>query len=113
MKMPKLFISLKVMLFAVLAAALFSAPVAGAVHIETAPTENCAEETEVAAPEHDHNDHDHEDHAHQCGQCHVHILRGEPDASGLFVLVYDKERLLLNDGVLSPALSTLFRPPRR
>lgn len=95
-----------------LAAALFSAPVAGAVHFETATSENCAEEIEVTVPEHDHNEHDHADHAHQCGQCHVHILRGEPDASVFFGLAYDKERLLLNDGVLSLSLSTWFRPPR-
>lgn len=112
MKMPKQFISLKAILFAVLAAALFSAPVAGAVHFETATSENCAEEIEVTVPEHDHNEHDHADHAHQCGQCHVHILRGEPDASVFFGLAYDKERLLLNDGVLSLSLSTWFRPPR-
>ena len=111
--MPKLFISLRAILFAVLAAALFFAPVADAAHFETAPSESCSEETDLAAPEHDHNEHDREDHAHQCGQCHVHILRGESDASDFFGLVYDKERLLLNDGVLSRSLSTLFRPPRR
>ena len=111
--MPKQFISLKAILFAVLAAALFSAPVAGAVHIETAPSENCTEELSGTAPEHHHEDHDHEDHAHQCGQCHVHILRNSPVAVVFLPLERNREPLMRSDDALSSSLSSLFRPPRR
>lgn len=111
MKMPKQFISLKAILFAVLAAALFSAPVAGAVHLETAPSESCAEETEAATPEHTHEDH--EDHAHQCGQCHVHILRNNPVAVVFLPFEHSREPPMRSDDALSSSLSSLFRPPRR
>ena len=113
MKMPKQFISLKAILFAVLAAALFSAPVAGAVHVETVPSVNCAEEAEAAAPEHHHEDHDHEDHAHQCGQCHVHILRSNSVAIVFLTFEHNREPLMRSDDVLSSSLDALFRPPRR
>lgn len=110
--MQKQFILLKSILLVVLAAALFSA-VAGAVHIETAPTTNCIEETEVAAPEHHHDGHDHEDHIHQCGQCHFHIIQTSPVFVVFMPLDQKRERILLDDQALSSSLSGLFRPPRR
>ena len=113
MKMPKQFISLKAILFAVLAAALFSAPVAGAVHVETVPSENCVEDTEAAAPERHHEDHDHEDHAHQCGQCHVHILRNNPVVVVFLILEHNREPPMRSDDALSSSLDALFRPPKR
>ena len=113
MKMPKQFISLKAILFAVLAAALFSAPVAGAVHVETVPSVNCAEEAEAAAPERHHENHDHEDHADQCGQCHVHILRSNSVAIVFLTFEHNREPLMRSDDVLSSSLDALFRPPRR
>ena len=89
-------------------------PVASAAHFDDDSTVACkVEHSEESHSESETDEHDHEDHAHQCGQCHVHILRGEPDASAVFGLAYDKERLMLNDGDLSRSLSTLFRPPRR
>ena len=113
MKMPTQFISLKAILFAVLAAALFSAPVAGAVHVETVPSENCIEDTQAATPEHHDEDHDHEDHAHQCGQCHVHILRNNSVAIVFLPFEHNREPLMRSDDALSSSLDALFRPPRR
>lgn len=105
---------IRLFIVALVTASFSLVPMASAAHFDDASAVTC----EVAHGEESHSgsetdDHDHEGHAHQCGQCHVHILRGEPNASVFFELVYDKERLLLNDGVLSRSLSTLFRPPRR
>ena len=89
-------------------------PMASAAHSDDDLAVACeVEHGEESHSESETDEHDHEDHAHQCGQCHVHILRGEPDASAFFGFVYDKERLLLNDGVLSRCFNTLFRPPKR
>lgn len=109
-----IFSILKLFVVALVAATFSLVPMASATHIDDDSPVACeVEYGEESHSESETNEHDHGDHAHQCGQCHVHILRGEPDASGFFGLVYDKERLLLSDGALSRSLSAFFRPPRR
>ena len=105
---------LKLFIVALVAATFSLAPMASAAHVDDDPAAVCeGEHDERSHSESETDEHDHEDHVHQCGQCHVHILRGEPDATVFFALLYDKERLLLNDGVLSRCFNTLFRPPKR
>ena len=105
---------LKLFVVALVAASFSLVPMASAAHFDDDSAVACeVEHDEDSHSKSETDEHDHEDHAHQCGQCHVHILRVEPDTSGFLGLVYDKDRLLLNDGILSRYLSTLFRPPRR
>ena len=104
---------LKLFVVALVAASFSLVPMASAAHFDDDSAIACeVEHGEESHSESETDEHDHEDHAHQCGQCHVHILRGEPDALACFGLAFGKERLLLNDGVSSRSMNTLFRPPR-
>lgn len=109
-----IFSILKLFVVALVAATFSLVPMASAAHFDNDSAVACeVEHDEESHSESETDEHDHEDHAHQCGQCHVHILRGELSMSVFFELLYHKERLLLNDGVLSRSFNTLFRPPRR
>lgn len=113
MKTLMQFFSLKMIVLAMLSTALFSAPLAGAAHLELVPVDSCSDELHEAPTERGHDGHDHDDHAHQCGQCHIHIHRSDQFPRIIVALEFDKAWLLLNDGALATSSSSHFRPPRR
>lgn len=107
------FLSLKVIVVAMLTMALFYAPVAKAAHLELVPVDNCSVELQETVTERVHDDdHDHGDHAHQCGQCHTHIHLIDQFPKIVAALKFDKIWLLLNDEKPVTSNSSHFRPPR-